>query len=106
LQFKGVQRKILDVKDGIDLINKMLYMNAFLMNSLVLNGERHGKVWSNQTGYALAKKTRAAKISLGVFAAVHEMLVEVRSQAVAIQVSPADLLSARTYRLIKTLSVK
>lgn len=52
-KFSAVQREILDVTDGFGLINKMLYANWFILNDLILKGQRHPKVWGSKPAYQL-----------------------------------------------------
>lgn len=102
--FKVVQRSLLDVKEGFTFINKLMWLNSYVLNNMVLEGARHPKVFGSQHARTLA--SRAKDVSLGQLAACHATLVEVKSQAAAFATSPEELLSARLYRLIKEIHAK
>lgn len=105
-QFKVLQRCILDAQDYMSLIIKMTYLNTFCINTTVLEGARHNKVWGSKAGNELMALVKKNKVTLGTLAATNEALVEARAAAMMAGVSVDALLSARMYRLIKQLFSK
>ena len=104
-QFGKVQRSILDMQDGFTFINSLLRTNEYLLNSFVLNGERHRKVWPSKINKDLTDMMKAAKLNptLGAIALVNERLVEIKSLAMTFATSTESLLSAKLFRLVKEL---
>lgn len=102
-QFKVVQRSLLDIQEGFMFVTKLLWMNNYILNTAVLEGARHRKVWSSPAGYALKKEADRLKVSLGTLAATNAMLVETKAVAATFATSPEELLSARIYKLIKDI---
>lgn len=98
-QFKLVQRNLLDVQDGFSFVSKLLWANQLVLNTFVLDGARHSKVWASSSGRDLLGKSK--KVSLGILAATNECLVLVKAKAQQFATSPEELLSASFYRLIK-----
>lgn len=54
-KFSVAQKEILNIQDGFGFINKMLYLNWFLLNNTVLKGAKHPKLWGNRNSFALVK---------------------------------------------------
>lgn len=100
-KYKAIQRALMDVTEGFQFINKLLWANSFMLNNFVLDGKRHRKVWWSPTNKELSKQ--AGEVSLGVLAGTNAALVETKAQASMFQTTPEELLSARLYRLIKEL---
>lgn len=104
-QFKVIQRSLLDVQDGFMFISKLLWLNSFVLNTTVLEGIRHPKVWGSTGAHQLANQAKG-KVSLGALAACNASLVEMKGQAQQFATSPEELVSARLYRLIKEIHTK
>lgn len=100
-QFKAAQKEILNVGDAFGFINKLLYLNKYLLNNAVLEGQRHPKVWATKSNRELEASVKSLKLKMGTLAAVHEALVETKSMATSFAVDAGDLLTARVYRMIK-----
>jgi DNA polymerase III delta prime subunit len=105
-QFKLVQRSLLDVKDGFMFVSKLMWLNSYVLNNVVLEGARHPKAWGSEGARNLAKKAQELKVTLGVLAACNANLVETKSMAQQFATSAIELLSARLYRLIKEIHTK
>ena len=107
-KFAETQKALLDVSDPFQLMQCMTRNNLYALNSTVLNGERHSKVWANP--YAKQLMSNISKIdggvNLGTFAAVNEALVNLRAAIMSTGVEVPSLMSARFYRVIKDLSTK
>lgn len=101
-QFKVVQRCILDISDGHGMVNKLLWLNQFVLNTTILDGGRHPKVWGSAGGKELLSKSKGIK--LGTMAACNATLVETKAALHTFATSPEELLSSRLYRLIKEIS--
>lgn len=100
-QFKLVQRSLLDVADGFGFIQKLLWLNQYVLNTVVLDGGRHNKVWGSPGARELYTKSKG--VTLGTLAACNAALVEAKSDAQTFSTEPATLLSVKLYRLIKEL---
>jgi|SRR5471030_238287 len=98
LQFKVVQRSLLDVQEPFTFVNKLMWANSYILNSAVLEGKRHRKVWPSKTAKDLM--AAAGSVKLGVLAATNACLVEAKIQIMGAAASPEEVLSFRLYRLI------
>ncbi len=103
-QFKAVQRALLDVVDGFMFVNKLIYANTYVLNTTVLGGARHPKVWGSLAGRELASQSKG--VTLGTLAACNATLIEVKSLAQQFATTPEELLSCKLYRLIKEIHNK
>lgn len=103
LQFAQVQRSILDIKDSFMFTSKLLYLNTYLLNSTVLKGERHPKVWANTNNRQLVTNLKDVPTSLGMIAHVNATLVDTKASAQTFANDAEHLLSAKLYRLITEL---
>jgi DNA polymerase III gamma/tau subunit len=101
-QFKVVQRSLLDIQDGFQFVKKLMWLNQYAMNTTVLDGARHPKVWGSAGGKEVLAATKG-KITMGMMAAVNASMVETVGILQQFATSPEELLSARLYRLIKEL---
>ncbi len=96
-QYGKVQRALLDVTDHFGFINKLLWCSNWLLNSAVLNGERHSKVWPNKAGMEVKKQI--PDLSLKQSALLNAEIIEMKAAAMAFQVEPNQLLTAKLYRI-------
>lgn len=99
-QYGEVQRCILDSSDCFQILNKLLYLNSYLLNSTILNGARHRKVWATSNNREFIKQLGKTEISLGMMAAANASLVEAKGMMMNFATSSEELLSARLYLLI------
>jgi hypothetical protein len=110
-RFGMVQKALLDAEDPYALINKLLWLNTFMLNDTVLKGQRHPKVWTTKWNMELkaalreiqGDKKEAPSIGLSTFAATQEALVELRTRAQSFLVPETNLIGAILYRLIAAL---
>jgi DNA polymerase III delta prime subunit len=100
LQFKKVQRALLEVTDPFSFIKKCGFISSFILNEEVVEG-RHPKVWWTQSNREVHAAIKDAGVTLGMKAAVNATIVKTQSQAMSFQVPATDLLSADLYFLIK-----
>jgi tetrahydrodipicolinate N-succinyltransferase len=104
-KFVACQKEILSVQDSFGFFNKVLWLNNFLLNNTVLNGERHPKVWTNASGWVF--KDNMDKVWEGVerkdriarLAKVLAFLTKAKAQAGAFQVPEVFLLTTLVYDL-------
>lgn len=108
-KFVAAQKEILNAVDYFGLIQKMIYLNYSVLNSTVLNGERHSKVWMTAGAKSLIENLnealgldRAAK--LRKLSLVQSRLVILKGQAQAFAVPEDMALSAFAYETIKLLA--
>lgn len=102
-QFKVVQRALLDVQDGFQFVKKLLWLNQYVMNTSILEGARHPKVWGSAGGKELMAAVTKSKVKLGMIVAANAYLIEATSMLQQFSTSPEELLSWKLYRLIKEL---
>ena len=105
-KFASVQKCLIDVGDGFTFLRKVISLSQFMLNTTVLEGARHPKVWWSPNNKELMNKTKSLSLNLGVIAAVNACLIRVQSQAASFQVAAPDLLSSELYYLIKQLATK
>jgi len=105
LQFKKVQRSLLDVSDPFSFIKKCNFISSFMLNAAVVEG-RHPKIWWTQSNREVHEACKSLSLSLGTLAAVNATIVKTMSQSMSFQMPATDLLSADLYFLIKTLGTK
>lgn len=88
-KFSAAQREILDISDGFGLINKMLYSNWFVLNDLILKGQRHPKVWGTKAAYELRSNLKSLEAFDSLEAAKKVALVGMVSSRLAALLSQA-----------------
>jgi DNA polymerase III subunit gamma/tau len=110
-KFTAVQKAVLDAQDPFGLINKLLWMNGFMLSVKVLNGEKHQKVWWSKPNQELKKKAQGLiennflnpKQELQTYAMTQVHLVRMRQQAMSFLVPEVNLIGALAYELILEL---
>ena len=103
LQFSVCQKAILDSNDHIGLINKLSFLNSYLVNSTILGNQKHRKVWHTSSNVAVKKQIEKLNITLGQLAEVNTRLVETKSKAMQFGIGADALLSAFAYSTIRKL---
>lgn len=99
-KFGLVQKSLLGVADGFQCVNKLMWASSTLLNLCVLEGARHPKVWPSAITKGVAAKTKGLKISLGLYAGLAEVCVNLKVSASSFAVGEKELISARLYRFI------
>lgn len=94
--YKSVVAALLDVQDGFQFVNKMLWAAQFLVNSQCVG--RHQKVWYSPLNKELANVTKGRR--LGDIAEFLDTMVEVKVQVQQFAIPEIELLQTRLYRLI------
>lgn len=102
-QFTNAQKAILDSNDHVGLLTRVMYINSFLLNNTILNGQRHPKVWATNTNKQVLAYVSKLKTKLVHLADVNTRLVECKAKAMAFTVGTDALLSAFAYSAIKSL---
>jgi len=110
-KFSVVQRSILDVIDPFMIINKLLWLNGYLLNTYVLRGQKHPKVWFSKHNQDIAKQVEELvrkgvmedKSRLQTFALTQTCLVKLKQQASSFLVPAENLLGAFLYELVREL---
>lgn len=103
LNFTHCQLAILNSQDHVGLVNRLGYVSSFLVNTTVLNGQRHPKVWATQSNKQVLSIVQKQKITLGMLAEVNTRLVECKAQIMQFGVGADALLSAFAYSTIRKL---
>jgi hypothetical protein len=108
-QFGTVQKSILNMSDGFTMITLLLRLNTYLLNSTVLNGERHSRVWPSTSSKALLLAIKDVPITLGMIASLNTALVELKGASLAFAMDAEHLISAKLYTaitVIKAMKIK
>lgn len=111
MKFSVVQRSLLEATDSFGLINKLLWLNGFMLNYHILKGEKHPKLWFNKNNLELRSKVEGLvqekhleeKNKLHIFALTQTYLVRLRQQASSFLVPEQNLIGGILYDLIKEL---
>lgn len=103
-KFPKAHRALMDVSDQFQFSKKVTWGAQFLLNVKVLNGDKHRKVWWNDSNKRLQAAVKEVNPSVSVLALVNSRLTQVAAQAMTFQIPATDLLSAEAYSLIKELS--
>ncbi len=95
---------LLDVQDHFRFVNSLLWCSQHMLNVAVLGGKRHPQVkhWA-RVNREVESRTRKLKLTLGQLAMVNEAMVNLKAESLNFQVDAVSLLSARIYRLVKSL---
>lgn len=104
-KFREAQLAILDIGDAFQVINKITWCSSFLLNNNVLQGKRHPKVFFANVNRLALEKLKAGKAtpSLGHFAGLVEMAVQLKSESMQFTVDPQSLISSKVYRFVKNV---
>lgn len=101
---RGIYRCAMDVQEGFRFINRLLTMNTFLINSTVLNGEKHKSVWWSKPHIEISK---AVKKSLGdlkaegmlpILSMVQSELIDLRARSGAFMVNEQVLIADAMFK--------
>lgn len=103
LNFTHCQLAILNSQDHVGLVNRLGYVSSFLVNTTVLNGQRHPKVWATQSNRQVLSVVQKQGVTLGMLAEVNTNLVECKSKIMQFGVGADALLSAFAYSTIRKL---
>ncbi len=96
-------KQALNVQDGFGFINKLMYLQQFVVNNFVLKGERHPKVWATNAGRELFKALDEVLAEekggdrLELHASILHHVAITRSKAAAFVVPESLLLSELAY---------
>ena len=101
--FTQCQLSILNSQDHVGLVNRLCYISAFLVNTTVLNGQRHPKVWATQGNRQVLSAVQKLGITLGMLAEVNTRLVQCKSEVMQFGVGADALLSAFAYSAIRKI---
>ncbi len=110
-KFVGAQKALLEMNDGVTFINKLAWSCWFLLNSLILKGQRHPKVWGSQAGYALVKQVGAVFDDLNlpeatrvsIVGEINSRLVKLKLQSGAFAVDESLALSAFAWDTVQAV---
>ena len=103
LNFTQCQLSILNSQDHVGFANRIGYICSYLVNTTVLQGRRHPKVWATQNNKKVQAVVTKNKITLGMLAEVNTRLTQCKSQIMQFGVGADALLSAFAYSSIRKL---
>ncbi len=111
LKFGVVQKAILDAQDSFGIINKLIWLNSFMLNNYILKGEKHPKVWWSKHNGDLKKKfdeLAEKKViidenQLHMFATTQTYLVKLKQQSASFLVPEQNLIGGVLYECIDAL---
>jgi DNA polymerase III delta prime subunit len=98
-QYKMAHRALMDVADPFLFLKKVSWAANFLVSRQVV--DRHPKLWWSPTNRAIVDQLKSHKITLGMYAAFNEMVVNAQHQASSFTVGGCEILSTSIYRFIK-----
>lgn len=107
--FTGAQMALLDVGDATGFAMKTCSAVSFALNSFILKGRQHPKVWGTTTGWNTVKKIKGAKSEKNLseselierLAELNSALVTFKLQAGAFAVDERLALSAVAWKFVK-----
>lgn len=106
-QYSKAHMQILEVQDGFGFIMKCLNLNWFVLNDVILKGQRHPKVWSTVSGRSLRKAFDSCGFegpaATRVLAAVQAELTTLKAQAQAFAVPESMALQRFAWETINAL---
>lgn len=103
-QFGQAHRALMDVSDPFQFMKKVTWGAQFLLNVKVLKGEKHRKVWWNDSNKKLSAAVKEFQPTLSTLGLVNSRITRIAAEALSFQVPATDLLSAEAYTLIKEMS--
>jgi hypothetical protein len=77
-KLKAALRCALDISNGFGFATKLLTLNSFLLNTAVLEGEKHSAVWWSQSHRDLI--SAVGKQDLNKIGAIHQRVVQLKAQ--------------------------
>lgn len=101
--FGKAQRALLDVGDAFQFMKKVAWMSEFLVNHLVLGGEKHSKVWYSPANKEILAKTKKLNLTLNDLAEVNSRLIRIHAQSLSFALPATQLLSSEAFFMIQAL---
>jgi hypothetical protein len=108
-KFTEAQLALLDVGDATGFAMKTCNVASFLLNNLLLKGQRHPKVWGTTAGWEAFKRLKVVKSTAGIkdselverLAELNSALVSFKLQAGAFAVDERLALSSVAWNFVK-----
>ena len=97
------QLQILNSNDAVGLANKISFINGYVLNSTILQGKKHPKVWFSAQNKRVVQALQKNGVTLGEIAEVQTRITECRAEMMQFGVGADSLLSAFCYRTIRKL---
>lgn len=113
-KYVAAHRELLDVGDSFGFISKALWMNWFVLNSLVLKGGRHPKVWGTTQGKNLLHEAQkifdadgvSREQQITIVSETNAALTSLKMGAGAFAVDEKIAISSAVWSLIQQLKKK
>lgn len=111
-KFTAAQKELLNVQDGFGFIMKLVNLNWFVMNTVILKDARHSKLWGNSQSYELLKAFNAITEEYGpqdyagqvaMLGTIQSALATLRAQAQAFALPETMAISSALFALIQSL---
>lgn len=109
-KYVAAHTAIISVEDPVGFINKVIWLNWFVHNQVLLKEARHPKVWGSKTGWILWKQVRNLMLqetkredAIHMVGTVTQFLAAIKLSAGSFAVDERVLLSAKTFELIHQL---
>ena len=106
---RGALLETLNIQEPFQYLNKLLWLNHYMLYDAALKGERHAKVWANdhsrklQSNFDGVEELKALSNAqrLGLFSAIQDDLVRHKERMFAFTIPEALMMSSITHSLIK-----
>lgn len=111
-KFIAAQKDLLNVVDGFGMVNKLMNLNWFVMNTVILKGGKHPKLWGNRHSYELLKNFHKVADEFGpadlakqvqMLATIQDSLTQLKYRTQAFSMSEQMVMSNALFTLIQKL---
>ena len=111
-KFTAAHKEVLNAQDGFGMINKLVNLNWFVLNSVILKGSRHPKVWGNTQAYELVKNYNKVIEEFGpeslanqvqMLGTIQESLTALKARAQAFAMPEHMAISSAMFTLIQSI---
>jgi DNA polymerase III subunit gamma/tau len=110
-KLSSLYRNLLNVESGFQFVTKLLNLNRFLINNMVLKGEKHKSVWFSKVNsemHASVKRifseANVEGKALALLTIVQNELVDLKREAGTFQVNEVDAIGYRLSHAIARLT--
>ena len=98
--YAKVHRALMDVTEGFQFVNKLVWSSQFLMNQAA-SGGRHQKVWYTDLNKKISAALKGQK--LRVTAQMYHDCVQIKSRASRFEIPEMDLISTSIFKSIESM---
>lgn len=106
----AINRNIIDISGGFQFINKLMYVNRFIISNTVLNGEKHKSVWwskinmeANKAVKARLKDLNKAKM-LAVLSLVQQQLIRLKRESMSFGAPEVEMIGSTLTEAVRVIT--